>query len=136
MCYLWRIEEKIILYMKRYCQTLTLVDDEALIEKYIEVHSHVWPEVLEGQREVGILQMEIFRRGRVLFMICDTVDSFDWERDMARLATLPRQAEWEAYVARFQGCDPSAPSSDKWKLMEKIFDYSAQLAAGASPAQK
>ena len=60
MCYLWRIEEKIILYMKRYCQTLTLVDDEALIEKYIEVHSHVWPEVLEGQREVGILQMEIF----------------------------------------------------------------------------
>ena len=96
----------------------------------------MWPEVLEGQREVGILQMEIFRRGRVLFMICDTVDSFDWERDMARLATLPRQAEWEAYVARFQGCDPSAPSSDKWKLMEKIFDSSAQLAAGASPAQK
>ena len=50
MCYLWRIEEKVILYMKRYCQTLTLVYDGALIEKYIEVHSHVWPEVLEGQR--------------------------------------------------------------------------------------
>ena len=108
--------------MKRYCQTLDLVDDPELIEKYIEVHSHVWPEIIEGQHQVGIIQMQIFRRGRVLFMICDTVDGFDWERDMARLATLPRQAEWEAYVAQFQGCDPAAPSADKWKLMEQIFD--------------
>lgn len=107
--------------MKRYCQTLELVDDEELIRKYCEVHSHVWPEVIAGQREVGIMDMQIYRRGRRLFMICDTVDSFDWERDMARLATLPRQAEWEAYVAQFQGCDPDAPSSAKWQLMEKIF---------------
>ena len=108
--------------MKRYCQTLTLVDNEAMIEKYVEVHSHVWPEIIEGQHQVGILSMEIYRNGRQLFMIVDTVDDFDWERDMARLATLPRQAEWEAYVASFQGCDPNAPSSAKWKLMKQIFD--------------
>lgn len=108
--------------MKRYCQRLELVDDAQMIEKYVEAHAHVWPEVIEGQKEVGILSMEIYRTGRELFMICDTVDDFDWERGMARLATLPRQAEWEAYVAQFQGCDPSAPSSAKWKMMEKIFD--------------
>ena len=107
--------------MKRYCQTLTLVDDEEMIEKYIEAHAHVWPEIIEGQRAVGILDMQIFRRGRTLFMICDTIDGFDWDRDMARLATLPRQAEWEAYVAQFQGCDPNAPSSEKWQRMERIF---------------
>ena len=107
--------------MKRFCQTLELVDDEELIEKYCEVHRHVWPEVIAGQREVGITDMQIYRRGRQLFMICDTVDDFDWERDMARLATLPRQAEWEAYVAQFQGCPADAPSSAKWQLMEKIF---------------
>ena len=45
----------------------------------------------------------------------------DWERDMARLATLPRQAEWEAYVAQFQGCAADAPSSAKWQFMERIF---------------
>lgn len=66
--------------------------------------------------------MEIYRHGRNLFMIVDTVDGFDWERDMARLATLPRQAEWEAYVAQFQGCRPDARSDEKWSLMEKIFD--------------
>jgi len=107
--------------MKRYCQTLSLVDDPGMIEKYVEAHAHVWPEIIEGQREVGILDMQIFRRGRRLFMICDTVDDFDWKRDMDRLAKLPRQAEWEAYVAQFQGCDPSAKSDEKWQLMDRIF---------------
>ncbi len=107
--------------MKRYCQMLELVDDDELIKKYVEVHAHVWPEIMAGQREVGILDMQIYRYGNKVFMICDTVDEFDWERDMARLATLPRQAEWEAYVARFQGCDPSVPSAAKWHLMDKIF---------------
>ena len=108
--------------MKRYCQTLTLVDDPELIEKYCEVHSHVWPEIIEGQHQVGILSMEIYRHGRQLFMIMDTKDEFDFEKDMARLATLPRQAEWEAYVAEFQGCAADARSDEKWQLCTKIFD--------------
>ena len=107
--------------MKRYCQTLTLVNDIELIKKYVEVHSHVWPEIIEGQREVGILDMQIFIKDNLLFMICDTVDDFDWERDMARLATRPRQAEWEAYVAQFQGCRADARSDEKWQMMKRIF---------------
>ncbi len=107
--------------MKRYCQTLTLVDDEELIAKYVEAHAHVWPEIIAGQREVGIVDMQIYRRGRSLFMIMDTVDDFDFGRDMARLAGLPRQAEWEAYVSQFQGCAADASSADKWQLMERIF---------------
>ena len=78
-------------------------------------------EVIEGQREVGILSMEIWRSGRSLFMIMDTVDEFDFERDMTRLALLPRQAEWEAYVSQFQGCAAGASSAEKWKLMDRIF---------------
>lgn len=108
--------------MKRYCQTLQLVDNPELIEQYLEAHRHVWPEVIDGQHQVGIIQMQIYCLGRQLFMICDTIDTFDWQRDMARLATLPRQAEWEAYVAQFQGCDANLPSDQKWQLMEQIFD--------------
>ena len=107
--------------MKRYCQTLELRDDREMIEKYVEAHAHVWPEIQAGIRSVGILDMQIYLLGNRLFMICDTTDEFDWEADNARLATLPRQAEWEAYVARFQGCDPNAPSTAKWQLMERIF---------------
>ena len=107
--------------MKRYCQTLELVDDPKHIEKYCEIHAHVWPEVVIGQKEVGILDMQLYCYGTHVFMICDTVDDFDWEKDMARLAKLPRQAEWEAHVAQCQGADPNLPSTGKWKLMEKIF---------------
>jgi L-rhamnose mutarotase len=107
--------------MKRYCQTLTLVDDPEMIQKYVEAHANVWPEIIEGQRKVGILDMQIYRKGRALFMIMDTVDDFDFERDKAHLATLPRQSEWEAYVAQFQGCSADARSDEKWNLMERIF---------------
>ena len=107
--------------MKRYCQTLTLVDNPEMIEKYIEAHAHVWPEIIQGQREVGIVDMQIYRKDRSLFMIMDTNDDFDFKRDMARLATLPRQAEWEAYVSQFQGCSADARSDEKWQLMERIF---------------
>lgn len=107
--------------MKRYCQTLTLVDNEQMIEKYVEIHKYVWPEIIEGQHEAGILDMQIYRHGRNLFMIMDTVDEFDFVRDMAKLATLPRQAEWEAYVAQFQGANADARSDEKWIMMERIF---------------
>ena len=108
--------------MKRYCQTLQLVDDEEMISKYVEVHKNVWPEIIEGQRMVGILNMQIYRKGNILFMICDTVDDFDWQRDMERLSKLPRQADWEAYVAQFQGCSATARSDEKWQMMEQIFN--------------
>lgn len=107
--------------MKRYCQTLNLVDDETMVAKYVEAHAHVWPEIIQGQREVGILDMQIYCLGCRLFMIMDTADEFDFARDMARLATLPRQAEWEAYVSQFQGAKADARSDEKWQLMERIF---------------
>ena len=55
-------------------------------------------------------------------MIVDTVDDLDWERDMERPAGLPKQAEWEAYVSKFQGCSPKSKSTQKWQLMQQIFD--------------
>ena len=107
--------------MKRYCQLLNLPDDPELIKGYIREHQHVWREIQDGIRQVGIIDMQIYLLGNQSFMIMGTVDEFDFEADNARLATLPRQAEWEAHVAKYQGCDPNAVSTAKWRLMEKIF---------------
>ena len=109
--------------VKRYCQTLDLKDDPQLIAQYIEAHSRYksWLEIREGIREVGILEMEIYILGNRLFMIVETPLDFEWEKAMARLATLPRQEEWEAYVAIFQDCKPGSTSNQKWQLMERIF---------------
>ena len=109
--------------VKRYCQTMDLKDNPELIAEYVKRHSEAeaWPEIRAGIREVGILEMEIYILGTRLFMIVETPLDFDWETAMARLATLPRQAEWEAYMSIFQQAYATATSAEKWQLMDRMF---------------
>ena len=109
--------------VKRYCQTMDLKDDPKLIAEYIKRHSEseAWPEIQAGIREVGILEMEIYILGNRLFMIVETPLDFDWDSAMKRLATLPRQAEWENYMAMFQACKEGATSDEKWNMMQRMF---------------
>ncbi|MDR1525092.1 MAG: L-rhamnose mutarotase [Tannerella sp.] len=109
--------------VKRYCQTLDLKDDPDLIREYVKRHGKAdqWPEIREGIRSVGILEMEIYILGTRLFMIVETPLDFEWDEAFARLAELPRQSEWEEYMSIFQQSDPKATSSEKWKLMDRIF---------------
>ncbi|MDL2244477.1 L-rhamnose mutarotase [Parabacteroides sp. OttesenSCG-928-J18] len=108
---------------KRYCQTLDLKEDPALIQEYVKRHSEAchWPEIKEGIQSVGILEMEIYLLGTRLFMIVETPLDFEWETAFQKLGTLPRQAEWEEYMSIFQMADPKASSSEKWKQMDRIF---------------
>ena len=109
--------------VKRYCQTMDLRDNPELIAEYRRRHSREesWQEILDGIREVGILEMEIYILGTRLFMIVETPLDFDWDTAMARLATLPRQQEWEDYMAMFQQCAEGATSDEKWQMMERMF---------------
>jgi L-rhamnose mutarotase len=109
---------------KRYCLTLDLKEDTTLIREYKYWHmpEHIWPEIPKGIREVGIVDMEIYLLGTRLFMIMETTANFDFNKQMARLAELPRQKEWETFVSKFQKSLPGATSSEKWKLMDRIFN--------------
>lgn len=110
---------------RRYCQMLKLKDNPEGIKRYVQLHSEqgqeMWKEIREGIRQVGILEMEIYLCGNTLFMIVEAPDGFDWKTAMAKLATLPRQQEWEETVAEFQDCNPNDTSDGKWKMMERIF---------------
>ncbi len=108
---------------KRYCQTLDLKDDPILMSKYIEAHSesHFWKEIGEGIKSVGILEMEIYNIDNRLFMIVETPVDFNWDEAFARLAKMPRQEEWEIFVAAFQKASSDASSTEKWRLMDRIF---------------
>jgi L-rhamnose mutarotase len=108
---------------KRYCKTLSLKDDVQLIEAYKKVHAPgvAWPEITQGMREVGIIDMEIYILGTILFMIMDTVSDFDHDQAMAELAKKPRQSEWEAYVSKFQKTSSHSTANEKWQLMERIY---------------
>ena len=78
--------------VKRYCQTLELRDNPELIAEYRRRHSRE-----EAWPEI--------RQGI----------------RMAKLATLPRQQEWEDYMSVFQQAEPGASSAEKWQPMERMF---------------
>ncbi len=109
--------------VKRFVQTMELRDDPELIALYRKAHSEeeCWKEIIEGIRAVGILEMELYILGTRLVMIVDAPADFNWDEAMSRLATLPRQAEWEQYVARFQKCAEGQRSDEKWQMMERMF---------------
>jgi L-rhamnose mutarotase len=102
---------------------MELKTDDALIHEYIRRHSEgeVWTEILAGIREVGILEMEIYLLGNRLFMIVDTPIDFEWDTAMERLASLPRQQEWEDYMSLFQDCNAGDTATEKWQMMDRIF---------------
>ena len=102
---------------------MDLKDNPELIAEYVKRHSpsEAWPEIRQGIREVGILEMEIYILGNRLFMIVETPLDFKWETAMSRLATLPRQQEWEDFMAIFQDCREGDTANEKWKMMERMF---------------
>ena len=108
---------------KRYCKALKLENDPQFIEEYKKVHAPgaAWPEITQGMKDVGIIDMEIYIVGTQLFMIMDTVADFDHNSAMKELATKPRQSEWETYVSRFQKTSADVSADEKWQMMEQIY---------------
>lgn len=108
--------------MQRFVQALDLVDSEESIKEYCRIHDEIWHEITEGIHSVGIGRMDIYLLGNRAVMIVELPDGIDFDEAMAKLATLPRQQEWENYVAKYQQCDPDSTSSGKWKRMNRIFE--------------
>lgn len=113
--------------MKRYAQTLNLKDDPAIIDRYVEHHRTVWPEVERGLRAIGIEQMLIWRLGRRLFMVMETEDAFDPVRDFARyMEGDPRIREWQTLMESLQEPVPEAQPGEWWAEMELVYALSSE----------
>lgn len=108
--------------MNRYCLTLDLKNDPALIAEYETHHKKIWPEIETSIKEAGILSMQIYSTGNRLFMIMETTDSFSFESKTAADLSNPKVQEWEALMWKYQQALPGAQPGEKWKLMEKIFE--------------
>jgi L-rhamnose mutarotase len=109
---------------KRFCQFLQLNPDTIEEYKYWHDSCNIWKEIPEGIRKAGILDMEIYLIENRAFMIIETPLDFEWDTAFGRLATFERQAEWEAFVGKFQNSTIGARSEEKWQLMERIFSLS------------
>lgn len=108
--------------MKYYALALDLADDPAAVQQYIDYHANPFPEVVAALKEVGILDMKIFRIGQRLFMYYTAADAFDPSVDFPRYLTLhPRCQEWEDLMTTLQKPLPEATPGQKWVPMEQVF---------------
>ena len=108
--------------MKRYAQTLNIRDDPEATARYVEHHRAVWPEVERGLRAIGIERMLIWRLGRRLFMLMETIDGFDPDRDFARYAdSNPRIREWQSLMESLQEPVAEAAPGEWWAQMELVY---------------
>lgn len=107
--------------MQRFCFALDLKNDPGLIQKYIEHHQNVWPEILKSISDAEIIDMQIYHVADRLFMIMETTDDYDPEVKAEADRNNPKVQEWETLMDTYQKRLPFAAEDQKWVPMEKIF---------------
>src|SRR4029077_12480222 len=106
---------------RRYCFTLDLRDDPALIAEYRRHHQKIWPEITRSIRDAGIVDMEIYLLGTRLFMVMEVDAPFFLDAKAQADRANPKVRQWEELMWKFQKPLPQAKPGEKWLLMEKIF---------------
>ena len=111
---------------RRYCLTLDLRDDPALIVEYRKYHEMIWPEITKSIKDLGIEDMEIYLLGTRMFMIMEVNDDFSFEAKANADQGNPKVQEWEKLMSKFQQSLPDARPGEKWIKMERIFKLEKQ----------
>ena len=106
---------------KRYCLTLDLKSDSALIAEYKKYHEKIWPEITKSIKDSGIVDLEIYLLGTRMFMIMEVNDKFSFEAKTKADNSNSKVQEWEELMWKFQQPLPQAKPGEKWMLMERIF---------------
>ncbi len=105
---------------KRFVWTLLL--EPHLIYEYKRVHAMgmAWPEITDNMKSIGVKDMEIYIHQEQVMLIMDTIPDFDLDDIGPKWQKLPREEEWQAYVAKFQKTDPKSSIQEKWQDMIKL----------------
>lgn len=107
--------------IRRYCLTLDLKNDPALIAEYRKYHEKIWPAITQSIKDSGIEDLEIYLLGTRIFMIMEVNESFSFEGKARADQANAKVQEWEQLMWRFQQALPEAKPGEKWLLMERIF---------------
>jgi len=88
------------------------------IAEYDESHRHVWPELLEKLREVGISDYSIFRRGQDLFLVMRVED---FHRAWEILDKDPANQRWRKEMSRLFEPVPDLQPGERFAMMKEVF---------------
>lgn len=108
--------------MKRFCYTLDLKDNNASKKNYIKHHQNVWPEIIKSLKNSGILKAEIYNVDTRLFLIFETIESYDEEYKKQLDDNNPLVQKWEKLMSKYQKKLPFSKNNEKWVKMNKIFE--------------
>ena len=109
-------------FRRRFCLTLDLKDDPALIAEYKRYHEKVWPEITKSLKDAGVVDMEIYLLGTRMFMIMEVGSEFSFAKKAKMDLANPKVREWEELMGRFQNPLPNASPVERWQVMEKVFE--------------
>jgi L-rhamnose mutarotase len=110
---------------RRFCLTLDLKNNPALIAEYKRYHQKIWPEISQSIEDAGIEDMEIYLLGARMFMIMEVNESFSFEAKAQADRENPKVQEWENLMWKFQQSLPEAKPGEKWLLMDRVFKLEA-----------
>ena len=104
--------------MKRLAQTIRLRPEHR--ERYLDLHSAVWPGVEAALRRAHVRNFSIFLHGDVLFSYLE-YHGEDFETDMAALDADPVTQEWWKLTDPCQERLPWTREGQWWTEMEEVF---------------
>jgi L-rhamnose mutarotase len=106
---------------RRFCFTLDLKDDPAVIAEYRKYHERIWPEITQSLKDSGIEDLEIYLLGERMFMIMEVKQTFSFEKKAKADQENPKVQAWEQLMWKFQQALPEAEPGEKWLRAERIF---------------
>jgi len=98
-----------------------LKNDRKLIAAYIAHYKKVWPEIEARIKAAGIETMEIYPKGKRLFMIMEVNETFSFEAKAKSDKQYAKVQEWEVLMWNYQQVAPMANKGEKWLLLEQIY---------------
>ncbi len=114
-----QLEHRKLTEFRRSVSCMELHPDPASIARYRKIHEmgQAWPEITDNMIKTGILDMEIYIRGTLCYLIADMdpVLNAQWKNQRE---ALPREKEWQDYVSPYQKTNQK--TGTKWIGMEKI----------------
>ena len=108
----------------RYCLALDLKPDAELIKEYKRLHTPdgMWPEIPDGIRKSGCLDMEIYLINNNMFMIVEIQKGVSLDKVWEKMGTFDRQPEWAEFMLKFQQAVEGHGDKVAWVLMDKVYD--------------
>ncbi len=113
--------------MEQKVFVVKIVPDTDSMQRYIDYHQHVWPQVEQGFRKAGYKKIALYRYGQLIVMTILVPEGSDLA-EMGKVAESydKRCAEWSQLMSNYHvGVDGTKPG-EKWVEAQLIYNFTRE----------